>query len=206
MWLGDQENPFSVVAPSGHSSWLMGVILEDRITMQSVHIPSSPPCDNYMINCLLPNGRGTYYRHAVASDEQNTSTADNYCHLWWTKHKSFWQLKQALTNQTEVPLTTICCPQQPKWFYEEDKNMKSSKVERVPLPANCSCVGQWDVADQLAASLQTNETSLDPQWWLPLLYKPFARISFFTITNFPTLPAFLRCLEFVINQFGLLLP
>ena len=46
--------------------------------------------------------------------------------------------------------------------YGEDKNSKNSKEEQVPPPLNFSHAGQQDVADQLAASLQINETSLDP--------------------------------------------
>lgn len=52
----------------------------------------------------------------------------------------------------------------------------------------------------LTASLQTNETSLDPCWSPSPLRKPFARISLFTITHFPIIRTSLSQLELAINQ------
>ena len=116
----------------------MGVISEEMTTMQSECIPSSSPCDNCMINCQLPNRRGMYYGCAVAANEQNISTLDNYCCPWWTKHKYHWQLLLPLTTKASPDKANRSTPdnqllpQQPKWHYEEDKNPRSSEVEWVP--------------------------------------------------------------------------
>lgn len=171
----------SAVASFGHSSWHMGVISEERTTMPSMCIPSSPPYNNCIINCWLPNRRGMYYRHSADPDEQNINAPDKQSKPWWAKQKYPWQPTAALGN------------------HKEDKNPKSSKTEWVSPPLNCSCAGQQNVPDHLAASIWTNETLLDPWWWLSPLCKPFTSISLFAIINFPIFPTFLSCLAFVIN-------
>lgn len=79
---GRRGETFSAVASFGHSGWLTGVGSGKRTTMQSVpNIPSSPLCDNCMIICHLPNGKGVYYGYAVsttiASNEQHRSDLGN---------------------------------------------------------------------------------------------------------------------------------
>jgi len=120
-WPGET---FLAVAYLGHSGWLLRAISEERTTMQSVCIPSSPPCDNCIINCWLPDRKGMYYGHAVptttAPDEQNRSSSDNQkdamerIKTWRVLRKSVYPLHQTAAMQVnKMSLSNLLSPYGP---------------------------------------------------------------------------------------------
>lgn len=140
MWLGNQVEPLSAVAPFGHSSCLMGAVSKERTTVQSVCIPSSPLCDNCVISYQLPNG-GPWTTDTLLLLTNKT--------LVLLTTKAFNAITPDKTN-INTPDNQLL-PWQPKRHYEEDKNSKRSGVRMDTPSLNCSLAGQGDVADQPAA-------------------------------------------------------
>lgn len=137
--------PLSAVAPFGHSSCLMGAVSEERTTVQSVCIPSSPSCDNCVISYRLPNeGPSTTDTLLLLTDKT----------LVFLTTKAFNIITPDKTN-TNTPDKKLQ-PWQPKRHYEEDKNSKRSGAEWI--------LSHWIVALQVKEMLLTNlQTSMD-QW------------------------------------------
>lgn len=90
---GRRGETFSAVASSGHSSWFTWVILEERTTMQSMFIPSSPLCDNGVINAKWSTRQEGHVLWTCC------------CNYWcpqWTKQKWPWQPGAAPGNPKDT--------------------------------------------------------------------------------------------------------